>query len=83
MSQLTLTPEEDVLVLGAVRIRAAQFLSAYGVEDAELVSLLEKIQSQLTPAPLAEPEVVVEEPAAEEATEEVAEVVVEEAPAAE
>jgi hypothetical protein len=62
MSQLTLTPEEDTLVLNAVRAKAAQFLSAYGVEDADLVGLLAKIESQLTPAPVVEPEVVVEAP---------------------
>ena len=57
MSQLTLTPAEDALVLSAVRARYAQILSAYGVEDPELVALLAKIEAQLTPAP------VVEEPA--------------------
>ena len=57
MSQLTLTPEEDVLVLNAVRAKAAQYLSAMGVDDPDLVALLDKIQVQLTPAP------VVEEPA--------------------
>ena len=58
MSQLTLTPEEDVLVLGAVRAKYAQTLSAFGVEDADLVALLAKIETQLTPAPVVE---VVEE----------------------
>jgi hypothetical protein len=62
MSQLTLTPEEDVLVLNAVRAKYAQTLSAYGVEDADLVALLAKIEAQLTPAPVVESEVVEEAP---------------------
>jgi hypothetical protein len=70
MSQLTLTPEETVLVLNSVRTRHAQTLSAYGVEDADLVALLAKIESQLTSVvesapeatPVAEPEVVAEAP---------------------
>ena len=62
MSQLTLTPSEDLLVLNSVRTRYAQTLSAYGVEDPDLVSLLAKIEAQLTPAPVAEPEVVEEAP---------------------
>jgi len=48
MSQLTLTANEDTLVLNAVRAKAAQFLSAFGVEDADLVALLAKIEGQLT-----------------------------------
>jgi hypothetical protein len=61
MSQLTLTPEETVLVLNSVRTRHAQTLSAYGVDDLELAALLDKIQTQLTLASVVEPEVV-EEP---------------------
>jgi len=68
MSQLNLTAKEDQLVLDSVRARHAQYLSAYSVEDPDLVVLLDKIQSQLTPvvesapAPtvVVEPEVVVE-----------------------
>ena len=65
MSQLTLTPEEDVLVLSAVRAKYAQVLSAYSFEDPALVTLLAKIEAQLTPAPVVEvvEESVVEEPA--------------------
>jgi hypothetical protein len=66
MSQLTLTSKEDQLVLDSVRARHAQYLSAYSVEDADLVALLEKIQSQLTPVVQADPPDVV---AAEEAAE--------------
>jgi len=68
MSQLNLTAKEDQLVLESVRARSAQYLSAYSVEDPDLVVLLDKIQTQLTsvvesaPAPTAvvEPEEVVE-----------------------
>jgi len=68
MSQLTLTPKEDQIVLDSVRARHAQILSAYSVEDPDLVVLLDKIQNQIAPvvesAPattvIAEPEVVVE-----------------------
>jgi hypothetical protein len=62
MSQLTLTPEETVLVLNSVRTRHAQTLSAYGVDDLELAALLDKIQTQLTLASVVEPEVVEEAP---------------------
>jgi hypothetical protein len=66
MSQFTFTPAEDLLVLNCVRAKSAQFLSAYGVEDADLVALLAKIESQFTPvvvesAPVATPVVEAEE----------------------
>ena len=69
MSQLTLTAAEDILVLNSVRAKYAQTLSAYGVEDADLVALLAKIESQLTPAVAVEepPEVAAAEAAAEAA----------------
>jgi hypothetical protein len=56
MSQFTFTPAEDLLVLNCVRAKSAQFLSAYGVEDADLVALMAKIESQFTPVvePVAE-----------------------------
>ena len=57
MSQLTLTPEETVLALNAVRAKHAQTLSAYGFDDLELAALLAKMESHAAP-------VVVEEPAA-------------------
>jgi len=68
MSQLNLTDKEERIVLDSVRARHAQILSAYSVEDPDLVVLMDKIQSQLTPVvesapvatPVAEPEVVVE-----------------------
>jgi hypothetical protein len=49
MSQLTLTPEQDVMVLNAVRAKHAQTLSAYGFDDPDLAALLASIESQLTP----------------------------------
>ena len=69
MSQLTLTPQEDILVLNCVLAKSAQFANAYGVEDADLVALLAKIQNQLASvmaAPVVEP-AAAEEPAAVEA----------------
>jgi hypothetical protein len=68
MSQLNLTAKEDQLVLDSVRARHAQYLSAYSVDDPDLVVLLDKIQTQLfpvvesAPAPtvVVEPEEVVE-----------------------
>jgi hypothetical protein len=63
MSQLNLTAKEDQLVLESVRARSAQYLSAYSVEDPDLVVLLDKIQTQLFP--------VVEQPANEPTAEQV------------
>jgi len=60
MSQFTLTSAEDLLVLGAVRAKAAQYLSSMGVNDPELDALVDKIQSQFAPVQ----EAVTEEPAA-------------------
>ena len=62
MSQFTFTPAEDLLVLGAVRAKAAQYLSAMGVTDPDLEALMAKIEAQFTPVVEAAP--VVEEPAA-------------------
>ena len=63
MSQFKFTPAEDLLVLNCVRARCAQFLSAYGVEDADLTALMAKIESQF--APVVEQAPAVEEPAVE------------------
>jgi hypothetical protein len=68
MSQLTLTPEQDAMVLNAVRAKYAQTLSAYSFDDPDLAALLASIEAQLTPVvesapeamPVVEPEVVVE-----------------------
>jgi hypothetical protein len=70
MSQLNLTTKEDQLVLDSVRARHAQYLSAYGVDDPDLVVLLDKIQSQLTPAVESAPApTVVVEPEVDKAAE--------------
>ena len=70
MSQFNLTAKEYQLVLDSVRARHAQILSAYSVEDPDLVVLMDKIQSQLTPvveaaAQADPPDVVAAEEAAE------------------
>jgi hypothetical protein len=62
MSQFKFTPEEDLLVLGAVRAKAAQYLSSMGVNDPSLDALMAKIEEQFTP--VSAPEVITEEPAA-------------------
>ena len=58
MSQFDLTPEEDAMVLSALRAKASNYLATYGVFDPELEELIDKLTGQL-PAP------VVEEPVAE------------------
>ena len=72
MSQFTLTPEEDQLVLDALQGSAARYTAMFGVIDPALQNLIAKVESQLPqpvveePAPVAtevvEPEVVVETP---------------------
>jgi len=63
MSQFTLTPEEDAIMLSALRSKAASYLAMYGVFDVELEALIDKVEGQL-PAPVVEvaPEPVVETP---------------------
>ena len=62
MSQFNLTAEEDLLVLGAIRARAAQYLSSQGVNDPALDALVDKIQSQFTPVAIEEAPVEDEAP---------------------
>jgi hypothetical protein len=69
MSQFNLTPEEDALVLGALRSSATRYTAMYGVADPALEAVIAKAESQLP-----QPEVVAD-PVAEEAP------VVEEVPA--
>jgi len=67
MSQFNLTPEEDAIMLSALRSKAASYLATYGVFDSELEALIDKVEAQL---PVAAPVVeasVVEEVVAEEA----------------
>jgi len=63
MSQFTLTPEEDAIMLSALRAKAASYLATYGVFDSELEALIDKVEGQL-PATVVEvvPEPVVEIP---------------------
>jgi hypothetical protein len=63
MSQFNLTPEEDAIMLSALRAKAASYLATYGVFDSELETLIDKVEGQL-PAPVIEvaPEPVVETP---------------------
>jgi anti-sigma-K factor RskA len=49
MSQFTLTAEEGLLVLGAIRARAAQYLNSMGVNDPDLDALIDKFQSHFAP----------------------------------
>jgi len=71
MSQLNLTPEEDAIVLSALRSKAASYLATYGVFDSELETLIDKVAGQLpipvavavvAPEPVAAPELVIETP---------------------
>jgi hypothetical protein len=60
MSQFDLTPEEDAMVLSALRAKAANYLATYGVFDPALEELIDKLDGQL-PAPVVE-EAVAETP---------------------
>jgi hypothetical protein len=60
MSQLTLTPEENILVIDAVRSKATQYTAMYGVADPALEALITKITPAQAPA--VEEVVAVEEP---------------------
>lgn len=65
MSQFTFTPEEDLLVMGSVRAKAAQYASSMGVPDPALEALMAKIEEQFTPVMESAPVVAeVVEPAA-------------------
>ena len=62
MSQFTLTPEEDALVVDALRAKAGQYAAMFGVADPALEALIVKVEGQLS-----SPAVVVEEtPAVED-----------------
>ena len=50
MSQFTLTPEEDTLVVDALRAKASQYAAMFGVADPALEALIAKVEGQL-PAP--------------------------------
>jgi hypothetical protein len=69
MSQFNLTPEEDAIMLSALRSKAASYLATYGVFDSELEALIDKVEGQLPVfTPVVEATPVVEEPVVEEVT---------------
>jgi hypothetical protein len=53
MSQLTLTLEEDQLVLSGLRAKATQYAAMFGSEDPAILALIAKVEGQL---PQPEPE---------------------------
>jgi len=61
MSQFILTPEEDAIMLSALRAKAASYLAMYGVFDSELEALIDKVESQLATSTVQETVVSVEE----------------------
>jgi hypothetical protein len=62
MSQLTLTKEEDQMVLSALRSKANQYAAMFGCDDPAILDLIAKVEGQLT-QPVTESEVAVETPA--------------------
>jgi len=65
MSQLTLTPEEDQLVLSALRGKANQYAAMFGTDDQAVLDLITKVEGQL-PQPAQAVEQPENEPTAEE-----------------
>jgi len=65
MSQLTLTPEEDQLVLSALRGKASQYAAMFGSDDQAVLDLITKVEGQL-PQPASAVEQPENEPTAEE-----------------
>jgi len=67
MSQFTLTPAEDALVITALVAKSNQYTSMFGSVDPEIEALIAKVESQLAAvdAPVAE---VAAEPVVVEAT---------------
>jgi hypothetical protein len=61
MSQLTLTPQEDQIVLDALRSKGAAYTAMFGSMDPSIEALIAKVEGQL---PVATPVAVVEEVAA-------------------
>jgi hypothetical protein len=58
MSQLTLTPQEDQIVLDALRAKGATYTAMFGSMDPSIEALIAKVEGQL---PIATPVAVVEE----------------------
>jgi hypothetical protein len=73
MSQFTLTPAEDALVIAALHNKAMYYAAMFGAADPELAALIDKVEGQLAAT---EDAVVTTEDAVEETHE-----VVEESPA--
>lgn len=74
MSQLNLTPEEEQVVLSALRSKANQYAAMFGCDDPAILDLILKVEGQLpqpaveaveevapTPAPKAKKSKAVEE----------------------
>jgi hypothetical protein len=61
MSQFTLTPEEDQLVLDALQSSAARYAAMFGAIDPILQTLIAKVEGQLPQAVVEEPVPVVTE----------------------
>ena len=78
MSQLTLTPEEDQLVLSALRSKANQYAAMFGSDDQAVLDLIAKVEGQLPVPSIEQP---VNEPTAEEVEAHFAAEAVEEKPA--
>ena len=65
MSQFNLNPEEDQLVLSALRGKANQYAAMFGSDDQAVLDLIAKVEGQL-PQPTPAVEQPVNEPTAEE-----------------
>ena len=57
MSQFTLTPDEDTLVIDALRAKSGQYAAMFGSADPALEALIAKVEGQLV-VPEVVPEVV-------------------------
>lgn len=64
MSQFSLTPEEQQLVVDAVRAKATQYLAMFGSSDPAMDALLDKLLGAQS-APVAEEAPAAEAPAGE------------------
>ena len=53
MSQLNLTPEEEQVVLSALRSKANQYAAMFGCDDPAILDLIAKVEGQL-PQPAVE-----------------------------
>jgi len=65
MSQLTLTPQEDQIVLDALRAKGATYTAMFGSMEPSIEALIAKVQSQLPTETLVVKEAPAEETVAE------------------